>query len=191
MAKLSSTPSSKSSTSSTTRCSTKGYLLMRREGYFTIVPADERPDPTAVPVIKAEDLKDRAAREFVKVFYGPFKTVNAEDIAAEIKPMMGKYSWVTPLPKTNQIILVGQAAEVRAMIEHLDKIVAQPTMRIYTRVLEQHQSARCRRNAYQASGRPEKPESRAAADRPARPRVCSASGSHKGRRVCVRHRRAD
>ena len=31
----------------------KGYLLMRREGYFTIIPADERPDPALVPTVKA------------------------------------------------------------------------------------------------------------------------------------------
>ena len=56
----------------------------------------------------------------MKVIYGPLKTVNAEDIAAEIKPMMGKYSWITPQPHLNQLMLLDQASSLRAVVEYLE-----------------------------------------------------------------------
>ena len=80
----------------------KGYLLMRREGSFTIIPADVTPDISLVPPVSLAELKDRGAKEYVKVVVGPLKAMNSDILAVEIKQLMGKYSVVTSLPWMSQ-----------------------------------------------------------------------------------------
>jgi YHYH protein len=95
---------------------TKGFLLQRRQGSFTIIPADERPNPPDVPLVNPGELNNYGDREFVKVVIGPVKSVAAEDVVVKIKPLMENYSWVVPMPQSNRIVFVDQAARLKTFL---------------------------------------------------------------------------
>ncbi len=137
---------------------TKGYLLMRREGSFTIIPAEERPDPSSVPAVKPDELNDRGNREFVKVFVGPLQSVNADDLAVEIKPMMGKYSWAQAMPQSNTIMLMDQAANLKAVVLHIETLEHPKggDNAVYTRVLKCIRAHVAREKLVEVFGDPKK-----------------------------------
>jgi type II secretory pathway component GspD/PulD (secretin) len=103
----------------------KYYYLISRERSFTLVPANELVDPVKVPRIRPEDLAKRPKKEFVQLNL-PLTHVKADDIAPQVKKMMGPFGEAVPLTYTgvNQLILIDTVENLRAvrkMIEEVDK----------------------------------------------------------------------
>ncbi len=135
----------------------KGYVLMRREGSFLMVPADERPD--SVPLVKLSDLSDRASREWVKVVFGPYKSLTAEELVIEIKPILGRYSWAMPLPRSNTVMLFGQVEALNAAIAHIEMFGCancSGDIQIYVRILKNIRAEVAREKLIEVFGKPQK-----------------------------------
>ncbi|MFM8931326.1 MAG: hypothetical protein ACKOS8_05545, partial [Gemmataceae bacterium] len=91
------------------------YLLIRRETSFVLVPADERIDPTLIPRITLEELPGRGKTEVVTLVYS-LNTLVAEEIAPEVKRLMGKYGEVVPLSRANQLVMQDSAGTLRQIV---------------------------------------------------------------------------
>src|SRR5262245_63266952 len=66
------------------------HLLIRRERNFILVPADKKLQPEWLPRSHAEELSQHGNTEVVQLVL-PLKTLMAEDIAPEVKRMMGPF----------------------------------------------------------------------------------------------------
>ncbi|VTS06166.1 secretin N-terminal domain-containing protein [Tuwongella immobilis] len=98
------------------------FLLIRREASFTIVPADERIDPAILPRITIDDLPNRGKTEIVSVVV-QLNTTPADELAPELKRMMGPFGDIVPLTRANQLIMqdtVGNLRRILANIKDLD-----------------------------------------------------------------------
>src|SRR5262245_5770071 len=67
----------------------KNYLLLRREKSLALVVADEKIDPVLVPQVDPEELARRGRTELVSVTLPLVKTLVAEDMAREVKKLLG------------------------------------------------------------------------------------------------------
>ncbi|MCE9530042.1 MAG: hypothetical protein K8T89_02720 [Planctomycetes bacterium] len=113
-----------------------GHILSRLDGYFTIIPVDEKPDATKVPRVSIEDLQDRGSKEMVQVVV-QLKTMNVDDLAPEIRVLMGKFAVVQALSKSNQLILIDQVANIRRVLKDLKELEDQENQNdTYVRVLK-------------------------------------------------------
>lgn len=95
------------------------YTLLRRETTLTLVPADEPIPGPLVPRVKVEDLKARGKTEIVEVVVKP-KRGNVDEMAPEIKRLLGDFGHVTPLTQSNQLIL---RADVSTLLRQMSNII--------------------------------------------------------------------
>src|SRR5262249_5090477 len=80
---------------------TQKYILIRGPATFTLLPADERPDPALIPRVTIEDLKSRGKKEMASVVV-KLKMLVAEDFVKEAKSMLGPFGDVFALSAANQ-----------------------------------------------------------------------------------------
>jgi type II secretion system protein D len=99
----------------------KKYVIIRRQAVISVVPADQQIDPSYVPQIAVDQLKNYGATEIVKIIY-QLKTTNAEDLAPEISKMMGPFKEVMPLTKSNQLILQDSAVTLQHVIDTIKQM---------------------------------------------------------------------
>jgi len=99
----------------------KKFVLIRKDASFTIVPADLQVDPSIVPQIRVEDLKNRGNTEIVQVFVD-LRSLVAEDVAGEVRKMMGPFAEVTAMTKTNQLLLQDSAKSLRRVIDNIERM---------------------------------------------------------------------
>ena len=118
----------------------KGYILTRRDESFNLIPVDEKPNPNDVPHVQVVDLNDRGSRELVQVMV-PLKTVNPDDLAPELKQIMSKFAVITPLARSNQIMLIDQVAHLRRVLKIIDELNSDDSGETYTKVCK-HVKAR-------------------------------------------------
>jgi len=95
---------------------TQQYVLIRRQQSFTLVPANEEIRPEILPRVPLDELPSRGKTEIVSVML-PLLSLVAEDVAPEVKKMMGPFGKVVPIAKANQLYLQDTVA-------NLDRIVA-------------------------------------------------------------------
>ena len=77
---------------------TAKFCLINGDHQFFVVPADQKIDPILAPHINGvEDLKDHGDTEFVQMEL-PLTSLNAEDLALRIGPVMGPFHDVLALP---------------------------------------------------------------------------------------------
>jgi hypothetical protein len=88
------------------------FLLVRRERSFTVVPADERIDPTLVPRVRPEELESRGRTELVSLVV-TLKSSAAEDLAPEVKKLLGPFGDVLVLKTANRLVLQDTAGNLR------------------------------------------------------------------------------
>src|SRR5262245_29477577 len=101
---------------------TKNYILIRRPTAFTLVPADEKIPSNLVPQILVEELDKHGLSEIVQVVY-KLKTLNADEFAPEVKKMMGSFSEVAVVSRSNQLVLqdtVGSLKRLMKLIEDIE-----------------------------------------------------------------------
>ena len=91
---------------------TQKFYLIRRERSFTLVPADEKIDPSILPRINLDELDGRGNTEMVSIVL-PLTSLVAEDVAPEIKKMMGPFGEVVPMTRANQLILQDTVANLK------------------------------------------------------------------------------
>lgn len=97
------------------------YVLIRRDASITIVPADMQIDPSIVPRITIEELKNRGATEIVKIVV-QLKTMNADEISTEIRNLMGPFREVNPLTRSNQLVLQDTAKSLRYVLDTIEQM---------------------------------------------------------------------
>ncbi len=98
------------------------YLLVRGEHAFTLVAADQRIDPALVPRVRPEDLERRGRTELVSLVV-PLKSVSAEDLAPEVRKLLGPFGDVIVLKQANRLVLqdtAGNLRRVHAVLQELD-----------------------------------------------------------------------
>jgi type II secretory pathway component GspD/PulD (secretin) len=102
---------------------TQKYLLINRERSFTLVPADEKIDPTLLPRVRLEDLDRRGNTELVSVVVA-LRSAVAGDIAPEVKKLLGPFGEVVVLTRSNQLVLqdtVGNLRRIGKLLVALDQ----------------------------------------------------------------------
>jgi type II secretory pathway component GspD/PulD (secretin) len=100
---------------------TQKYYLINRERSYTLVPASEKIDPSLIPRIRLEDLEDRGRSELVSLVV-PLKTLEPEDVAPEVKGMMGPFGTVTPLSKAKQLLMQDTVGNLDRIVKTLKDI---------------------------------------------------------------------
>jgi type II secretion system protein D len=97
------------------------WQLVRREQTFTLIPADEKPDPILVPRVTADELAKRGNTEIVSLVF-QLSTLVAEDYAPEVKRMLGPFGEVTVLAKSNQLLLQDSVKSLRNIIKTTEDV---------------------------------------------------------------------
>ena len=110
----------------------KGFILTRRDESFTLLPVDDKVDPSSVPHVTTEELKSRGNRELVQIIVG-VKSINATDLALELKPIMSKFHQITPLERSGQIVLIDQVSHIRRVLKIIEEITDESSEN-YTKV---------------------------------------------------------
>jgi RNA polymerase sigma factor (sigma-70 family) len=100
------------------------YLLVRRTATFTLLPADEKVDPTLVPRVSLGDLEKRGRTALVSVEL-PLTSVSAKDLGADVKKMLGPFGDVVVLEKGNRLILQDTAGNLRRIAGTIKDIETQ------------------------------------------------------------------
>ncbi|MDY3556027.1 sigma-70 family RNA polymerase sigma factor [Gemmata sp. JC717] len=80
------------------------WLLIRREGTFVVVPADEKIDSSLVPRVAPEGLSRLGRTELVQVIV-PVPTGAAEELVPAVKKRLGPFGSVTPLHRVDALLV--------------------------------------------------------------------------------------
>lgn len=99
----------------------KKYVIIRRQAVISVVPADQQIDPAYVPRITVEQLKNYGSTEIVQVIV-QLKTTNADDLAPEVAKMMGPFKEVTPLIRSNQLLLQDSATTLQRVVDTIKQM---------------------------------------------------------------------
>jgi RNA polymerase sigma factor (sigma-70 family) len=99
------------------------FILVRRPASFTVLPADERVDPTLLPQVPLDDLEKRGRTELVRVAL-PLKALSATDLGPEVKKMLGPFGEVVVLPRSNQLLLQDTAGTLRRALRTVQELEA-------------------------------------------------------------------
>ncbi|MBA4064038.1 MAG: hypothetical protein C0501_10060 [Isosphaera sp.] len=104
---------------------TQKFLLVRRRVTFTIIPADEKIEPGAVPRIELSEVVRRGSTELVQVLV-PLKTLLVEDVEPEVRKMLTPFGSVSALRKMNTLIVTDTAGNVQRIVLTLQKVEEVP-----------------------------------------------------------------
>src|SRR5262249_5384386 len=99
------------------------FVLIRRDRTLLLLPADEKIDPTLVPRVDPGDLQKRGKRELVKVVL-PLNVLAANDLAADVKKMLGPFSNVIALDLANQLVVqdtAGNLLDISEMVHEAER----------------------------------------------------------------------
>ncbi|MDY3563412.1 sigma-70 family RNA polymerase sigma factor [Gemmata sp. JC673] len=80
------------------------WLLIRREGTFVVVPADEKIDSSLVPRVAPEGLSRLGRTELVQVIV-PVPAGAAEELVPAVKKRLGPFGSVTPLHRVDALLV--------------------------------------------------------------------------------------
>jgi hypothetical protein len=101
----------------------QNYLLIRRPTAFILVPADERVEGARLPLVRPADLGQYGRNELVTMIV-QLKSVSVEEIAPEVRKMLGPFGRATPVKTANQFVLqdlVGNLQQVYAALKKIDE----------------------------------------------------------------------
>ena len=97
---------------------TKGYIMTRHEGTFTLLPLDEEVDPSLIPSVPVDRLDEHGKKEIVRIRI-VLKNLRAADAAAEIKPMLCKFAVIAAEEKGNTLVMTDLTTNLRDVVEFL------------------------------------------------------------------------
>src|SRR5262249_3291874 len=99
------------------------YLLIRGEKTITLVPSDEKIDPSLVPRVEAQELGRFGRTELVSVVVH-LKALVADKVAPSVKKLMGTFGEIVVLPEGNRLVLQDTAGNLRSVYQLLRDIDA-------------------------------------------------------------------
>src|SRR5207248_4232306 len=91
-------------------------VIVRRPNSITILSTANPVDPALLPRIEVGDLPHRGDTELVTLVL-PLNALVAEEVVPEIKPMLGPGGNVTPLVRSNQLVLQGSVAHLKRIVQ--------------------------------------------------------------------------
>ena len=97
------------------------YILIQRLRSFTLVPTDEKIDPSLVPQIEIKNLPQYGETEIVRLAV-PLKGLNADEMQEQVKRMMGKFSEVAAIPAANQLVLTDTVGSLKRVLQFLQPV---------------------------------------------------------------------
>ncbi len=93
---------------------TKGFTLVRRDKLLILVEIKDGVPDEIIPRVTLDELDKRGTFEIVNVMFSlgdkPMDTVQAE-----IKPILGSYGKIAPLPNSKQLLITETAGKLRAI----------------------------------------------------------------------------
>ncbi len=99
------------------------FILVRHRASFTVLPADERVGPALLPQVPLAELEKRGRTELVRVML-PLKTLSAEDLAPEVRKLLGPFGEVVVLDRSNQLLLQDTAGNLRRAVRLVQELEA-------------------------------------------------------------------
>lgn len=100
---------------------TKGYTLVRRERMLLVLNLSQGVPADLIPRVTLDELDERGKFELVTVQFEIGKRP-AEEVNAEIKPLLGPFGKSAPLPKTGQLLVTETAGKMRAISAIIESI---------------------------------------------------------------------
>lgn len=94
------------------------HILVRREASFTVLPAAEKIDPTLLPQVRPEDLENRGRTELVRLELS-LTFANVEEIAPDVRKLLGPFGAVVVLEKANRLLLQDTVGNLRRIVERV------------------------------------------------------------------------
>lgn len=99
------------------------FILIRKKTNFMVIPADQPPDPYKLQTLTVDQLAGHGDSEMVNCVITP-KTLVAEDLAPQLRRMMGHFGTVSAIADANELILmdtVGDIRRINDMIKDIEK----------------------------------------------------------------------
>jgi type II secretory pathway component GspD/PulD (secretin) len=103
----------------------QNYALVRGKRGLTLLALDERPDE-ALAWVLPNDLEQYGRSELVRMTV-PLRTLQAEEVAPDVKKMLGPHGNVAALKKANQLILLDSAGNLRRIYQMLQELEKRPS----------------------------------------------------------------
>jgi type II secretory pathway component GspD/PulD (secretin) len=100
---------------------TKGYTLLRGERMLMLIDLQNGLPIDLIPHITPAELPSRGKYEIVSIAY-PIGDRNAEEVKAEIQPLIGTHGQISVLPKTKQLLVTDTAGKMAAIEAVITKI---------------------------------------------------------------------
>lgn len=97
------------------------FIIIRRSNSFTIVAADNPIDRAILPRLTPEELDQHGATELANVPI-TLKTLVAEDVAPEVKKMMGPFGEVVSLSGANQLLMTDTVGNLKRILKTIKQI---------------------------------------------------------------------
>jgi hypothetical protein len=107
------------------------YYLIGRERSFTLVPADEKPDPQLFPHLRPADLdRWKWGNTLLAALVLPQMSMPAEDVIPEAKKGLGQFGEVVATPQGILFVdTVANLKRVRQRIDDLERATRRDTLR--------------------------------------------------------------
>src|SRR5262249_255947 len=99
------------------------FLIIRREASLTVLPADERIDPSLLPRIRPDELKSRGKTEIVSTVY-QLNTLLVDDIVSEVNRMKSPFGEISGVRKANQLLMQDTVGSLQRIIKTLEDMEA-------------------------------------------------------------------
>ena len=100
----------------------KGFLLVKSGRMLSIFDVSQGPiPPEFVPVITPDELAERGDYEIVRVQFTVRKYL-PDEIATEVRPVLGPYGSITILPKAHQLLVTELGGKLRGIKKTIDEI---------------------------------------------------------------------
>lgn len=91
---------------------TQKFILVRRTAVLQLLPADEKIEPSLVPLVNVADLANRGRTELVSIALS-LDTLGGPEAAKELRRMMGPFGEVVVLSQAKRVVLQDIAGNLR------------------------------------------------------------------------------
>jgi len=94
-------------------------ILIRRPTVLLLLPADERPDPALIPLIRVEELSKRGKTELVHLVL-PLTTLDVKDALDSVKKLLGPFGQASAID--NRLLLRDTAGNLERVIRLIQEV---------------------------------------------------------------------
>ncbi len=101
-----------------TQAENQKWLFIRRERSFTVIPADQKLDPSLLRIVKIEELPTLGRTELVRV-QKQVTGLNVEEVATTLQKAMSQFGQALALPDSNTLIMTDTAGSLEGVLDIL------------------------------------------------------------------------